>query len=571
MGQRTFYLIFITFIVNTFHVTKSRQRFNDNVSTRYLFATSIMQSSFLNSKPVVRDNDQNSNTNNVNTTNSNKNNKRIVPRTNNITIITHTSNNTNRKNTNISKNIINNKNTFYNAHNYNVSHKNNSHNNYGIIMKKLRLRRQRIAPKSPLEKEKIFTIALIAIKAILFLIGVVGNFLIVIIIATNKSLHTMQNIFVFNLAVTDLFTLLVYLPLTVYKLIEVQWWVFGKFACIYILPIADIVPSVSILTLVAISVDRYRAITSANTYRSKTSTKSIAFVLIGIWSGCYLAVGLPVNFAMKYLAKQKMCFVYFESNQNAKLYFMARFVILYLLPSFIIFICYTRVNKTLVHSMRFLNRSVTAGKSRIKRMKRQKRVMAMFFAIFLTFAFCFLPFNLLIILYNYFPGVVRRYTTMLFYTMNLASTLAIANSVCNPLILYRLSSVFRAGFQSYLPFLKWYPQHRNTTGGKRHGSKETDELTPLETTTENTENQLNSKTQGNRYNQTAGLLSPQDTDNKYADNQISNTQQGNHDSKIVKLLSPQKKDARQIDSAMKKTESVIEPRKLQTCVIWKSM
>ena len=204
-------------------------------------------------------------------------------------------------------------------------------------------------------------------------------------------------------------------------------------------------------------------------------------------------------------------------------------------------------------------------------MKRQKRVMAMFFAIFLTFAFCFLPFNLLIISYNYFPGVVRRYTTMLFYTMNLASTLAIANSVCNPLILYRLSSVFRAGFQSYLPFLKWYPQHRNTTGGKRHESKETDELTPLETTTENTENQLNSKTQGNRYNQTAGLLSPQETDNKYADNQISNTQQRNHDSKIVKLLSPQKKDARQIDSAMKKTESVIEPRKLQTCVIWKSM
>ena len=415
----------------------------------------------------------------------------------------------------------------------------------------------------------MFTIAQIVVKAILFSIGVIGNSLIVIIIATDKSLHTMQNIFVFNLAVTDLFTLLVYLPLTVYKLVAAQWWLFGEFACNYILPIADIVPSVSILTLVAISVDRYRAITTANTYRSTTSAKSIAIGLIGIWSLCYLAVGLPVSFAMKYLAKQKLCFVYFESKQSAKLYFMTRFVLLYLLPSLIIFICYRRVNRTLVHSMRFLNRSVTAGKSRLMRMKRQKRVMAMFFVIFVTFAFCYLPFNLLIVLYNYFPRIMRQYATILFYAMNLASTLAIANSVCNPLILYRLSSVFRAGFQRYLPILKWCPQQQrqNMTGGKRHVSKETDELYPLETNTEDTENQLNTKAHDSRCSKIDNVLSPQDTNTEYAIDEDDINKQDNYNNKIKETrstcISCKEKETRVKNSSK-------ESNKLNTQVIWKS-
>ena len=94
------------------------------------------------------------------------------------------------------------------------------------------------------------------------------------------------------------------------------------------------------------------------------------------------------------------------------------------------------------------------------RLKRQKRVMSMFFAIFLTFAVCFLPFNVLIMLFNYTPQI-RQYTTVLFYSMKLASAVAIANSASNPIILYILSRVFRAKFQSYMPFLKWF-SHRLT-------------------------------------------------------------------------------------------------------------
>ena len=410
--------------------------------------------------------------------------------------------------------------------------------------------RRRHLRLSAFHKETIFTTILIVIKVILFVIGVAGNILVVAIIATTKSLHTIQNVFVFNLAVTDLLTLLVYLPLTVYRLIVVRWWSFGEFACDYILPIADIVPSVSILTLVAISVDRYRAITAASTYRNTTNIKFTASVLIAIWFGCYVAVGLPVSFAMKYFPRHKTCLVHFESKRIAKFYFMLRFVLFYLLPSVIIFVCYKRVNRTLAHSMRFLNHSVTAGKSRLTRIKQQKRVMAMFFVIFLTFAVCFLPFNLLIIVYNFFPAAVHKSATMLFYMVNLSSTLAIANSVCNPLILYWLSSAFRARFQHYLPFLTRFAQRRHHHQN-RQVSQRTDDLPPESTNTEEAEDQ-NSQQRKSQTSTTTFRLSPQEKNTECTKDKVNNTS--------VPLIA-----GRTINKRSNKTKELLPTR-----VIWKN-
>ena len=61
------------------------------------------------------------------------------------------------------------------------------------------------------QKERVFTSTIIAVKVCLFVVGI-----------KTKSLHTAQNAFVFNLAITDLFTLFFYLPLTVYKHIVVR-------------------------------------------------------------------------------------------------------------------------------------------------------------------------------------------------------------------------------------------------------------------------------------------------------------------------------------------------------------
>ena len=388
------------------------------------------------------------------------------------------------------------------------------------------LRRKRI---SVFQKERVFTSTIIAIKVSLFFIGVIGNFLILVVIIATRSLHTAQNAFVFNLAITDLFTLLLYLPLTVYKHFVVRWWPFGEFACRFMLPIADIVPSVSILTLVAISFDRYFAITGnsvctldcssiqscfsivrsffhcstlnasqSNGSKSivvksltkrKSSCLSISnmsrpkmtiIVLVTIWMVCYMSVAFPVStFAMTY--SDKSCLVRFKSPSTAKFYFTMRCVMFYIVPSFVIFICYNCVNNTLASSMQFLSMSAN-GKSRLKRLKRQRRVMIMFYAIFLSFVICFLPFNMLIIVYNFAsPALLRSHPTVLLYTVTLTSTLAIANSVFNPLILYRLSSAFRRGFQRCLPCLGWF-----TRRGTR--KEEASTLSPQSTNIDNTNN-----------------------------------------------------------------------------------
>lgn len=203
----------------------------------------------------------------------------------------------------------------------------------------------------------IFYICLILAKVVLFVVGVTGNIMIIATIVKTKSMHKqMQNYFVFNLAVTDLFILLVYLPYNIYKLL-ITAWPFGEFACRYLLPITDIVPSISILTLVAISIDRYRAITG--TLTQTLSIKWTVVLLVFLWVGCYLIVALPVSFVMVYILQRQICYVNFQSSTQAKVYYTLRCVFFYVLPSIAIFFCYIRVNKALGNSIRFLQRSVT--------------------------------------------------------------------------------------------------------------------------------------------------------------------------------------------------------------------
>ncbi|XP_066935403.1 C-X-C chemokine receptor type 1-like [Clytia hemisphaerica] len=300
----------------------------------------------------------------------------------------------------------------------------------------------------------VFIIIIIIIEIVIFIIGVTGNIMIVLTILTTKSMHSTQNFFVFNLAITDLVTL-VNLPMKIWQQLApyllLPGWPFGEFSCIYVVPIFDIFPSVSILTLVAIYIDRYRAITA--TLATAVSLKYIILLLAANWIGNYLVVGLPVTFVMTYIAPSQ-CMANFTSASLRRTYFTLRTVLLYVLPSSIIFFCFVRVNKVLGNSMRFLQRSVT-GKSQVVRLKRQKRVMTMFFVIFLTFVICYFPYNTLTIVYHYVPSL-GQYPELITSFMHVAAMLGIAYSACNSVILYHLSKAFRVKFQKYLPFLKCF-------------------------------------------------------------------------------------------------------------------
>ena len=96
---------------------------------------------------------------------------------------------------------------------------------------------------------------LIFLYTVIFLLGVSGNLLVVFVVVRNKSMQTITNIFITNLAVSDIMMCLLAVPFTPLSAF-LKSWVFGDALC-HILPMTlGVSVYVSTLTSTAIAIDR---------------------------------------------------------------------------------------------------------------------------------------------------------------------------------------------------------------------------------------------------------------------------------------------------------------------------
>ncbi|CAF1125620.1 unnamed protein product [Rotaria sordida] len=73
----------------------------------------------------------------------------------------------------------------------------------------------------------------IILYAIVFFVGTIGNLLVIIVIQRNRSMRTVTNMFIMNLAAADLLVLLFCLPTTVVQDVTKTWF-FGLFLCKFV-------------------------------------------------------------------------------------------------------------------------------------------------------------------------------------------------------------------------------------------------------------------------------------------------------------------------------------------------
>lgn len=120
------------------------------------------------------------------------------------------------------------------------------------------------------------------IVTILMIIIVVGNMLVIIAIATEKSLKNIQNWFIASLAVADFFLGLVIMPFSLANEL-MGYWIFGNVWC-DIHSAADVLLcTASIMNLCLISLDRYWSITKAVEYlRSRTPLRAMVMIT-AVW------------------------------------------------------------------------------------------------------------------------------------------------------------------------------------------------------------------------------------------------------------------------------------------------
>ncbi|CAD6995602.1 unnamed protein product [Ceratitis capitata] len=135
-------------------------------------------------------------------------------------------------------------------------------------------------------------ICLITIFCILIVITVLGNTLVIIAIITTRRLRTVTNCFVMSLAVADFLVGIFVMPPAVAAHLFGSWR-FGWILCDIWVSLDILLCTASILSLCAISVDRYLAVTKPLKYSRKRRSKRLALLMILIVWVLALAITCP--------------------------------------------------------------------------------------------------------------------------------------------------------------------------------------------------------------------------------------------------------------------------------------
>uniref|UniRef100_A0A914C9Q1 G-protein coupled receptors family 1 profile domain-containing protein n=1 Tax=Acrobeloides nanus TaxID=290746 RepID=A0A914C9Q1_9BILA len=110
---------------------------------------------------------------------------------------------------------------------------------------------------SPTLIEYVFVV----IFLLLMVVGVIGNCLVIYVVLKNKNMWSSMNFFLTNLAFSDLLVLIFCLPPTVINDITKTFWFSATF-CKSILFFQNTSVYVSVLTLICISIERWKAVSN---------------------------------------------------------------------------------------------------------------------------------------------------------------------------------------------------------------------------------------------------------------------------------------------------------------------
>ncbi|TKS67149.1 Endothelin B receptor [Collichthys lucidus] len=136
------------------------------------------------------------------------------------------------------------------------------------------------------------------VSLVVFVVGIVGNSALLKIIYVNKCMRSGPNILIASLALGDLIHIVIDIPINAYRLMA-EDWPFGVVLCKLVPFIQKTSVGITVLSLCALSVDRYRAVVSWNRIKGIGVSMWTAIEITLIWViSILLAVPEVVGFDM---------------------------------------------------------------------------------------------------------------------------------------------------------------------------------------------------------------------------------------------------------------------------------
>ncbi|XP_009559707.2 neuromedin-U receptor 2 [Cuculus canorus] len=302
------------------------------------------------------------------------------------------------------------------------------------------------------------------VYTVIFIVGVVGNFLVCLVILKHRNMKTPTNYYLFSLAFSDLLVLLFGMPLEVYEMWSNYPFLFGHIGCYFKTALFETVCFASILSVTTVSVERYIAILHPFRAKLESTRKRALRTIIVLWV-------LSVLFALPNTCTHGIMVQYFPNGTLVpgsatctvvmpmwiyNCIIQITSFLFYVLPMGVISVLYYLMGLRLKGDKSLELEEMAMNVQRPSR----NSVTKMLFVLVMVFAVCWAPFHIDRLFFSF----VVEWTEPLANIFNLIHVVSgvffYLSSAVNPIIYNLLSQRFRMAFFSVIsPCCKhWAPK-----------------------------------------------------------------------------------------------------------------
>lgn len=282
-------------------------------------------------------------------------------------------------------------------------------------------------------------------------LGLIGNLYIILTVWCRKDMSSTTNLFIVNLAISDLGILAISLPAAFIN--DYFPWPFDKLTCQIFVPLNEVFFCVSIFTLTIITLERVRVV--CRPFKPRISPKEAKIIIVIVWIVSYLAVGFPLSFLMKIEEPRnyRKCMLQWPDVVQKRLHicFIATLIIV---PLFTTAGGYAAI---VVHMRRQSARiraranSVSSDTFTFQRdmlnLQSNTKLIKMLLVIVIVFWTCMLPLTLLALASEF--GGIDTTSKAVQGLYSFFKALFLSNSAFNPIAVYVMSSELRKGLYAF--------------------------------------------------------------------------------------------------------------------------
>ncbi|XP_069678784.1 neuropeptide CCHamide-1 receptor-like [Periplaneta americana] len=287
------------------------------------------------------------------------------------------------------------------------------------------------------------------IMCIIFIVGTMSNVTLLLILARHKEMRTSINACILTMALGDLLSVIVNIPLF-YALLVSNRWTVGVVLCKAMWFFSDFAVGLSIFAVAMLSVQRYRGIvaTSIHIHNGLQNSRSRLISGLNITLIWVLSLAFALRTAVTANVKDEECrsVAGTYGTEFSKNVALLNLFIFCIIPLIVIAIFYSLTARHLVESVRDVPGELSTNLKKIIRgRKKGARIVSALTAVFFV---SYVPWYSWQVIF-FWGNFVSDYKTAT-YTYTFLYYFFFGNLCFNPVALYCVSTTFRNYFNFYL-------------------------------------------------------------------------------------------------------------------------